>query len=135
MQCNFKMDMQPTVTELYKNAERLGPKDLSRLLKKLTILLFKRSGANVLPDKEAVLLQELNKGFPTDKWTRLKELDQKMEFNEINEEEQTELLQLSKEYENVSLQRLKILTKLAELRNVSHDTLTTQLGIKPFPHA
>ena len=129
------MEMQPTVTELYKNAERLEPKDLSHLLKKLTILLFKRSGANVLPDKEAVLLQELNKGFPADKWARLKELDQKMEFNEINEEEQAELLQLSKEYEHASLQRLKILTKLAELRNVSLDTLTTQLGIKSFPHA
>ena len=129
------MNMQPTVTELYKNAARLEPKDLLSLLKKLTILQFKRSGANVLPDKEAVLLQELNQGFPSEKWSRLKALDHKMEFDELSELENTELLLLSEEYEHAAVQRLKILAKLAEIRNVSIETLTTQLGIQPNPHA
>ena len=131
----MNLNMQPNVSDLYKYAAKLGPKDLLLLLKKLTILQFKRRGVNVLEDKEAVLLQELNEGFPSENWNRLKELDRKMEKESLNEKEKLELLQLSEDYENISVRRLKILVQLAEIRSVTVETLTSQLGIQPTFHA
>lgn len=131
----MNLNVQPNVSDLYKYAAKLGPKDLLLLLKKLTLLQFKRKGINVLEDKEAVLLQELNEGFPSNNWNRLKELDRKLEKEKLSEQEKLELLQLSEAYEKISVRRLKILVQLAEIRTVSVESLTSQLGIQPTFHA
>lgn len=130
-----KMNIQPSVTDLVNNAARLDAKEFESLFKKLAILRLQRAGAKTLPAEESELLQMLNQGFPAEKWERLKHLDWKSEFGVLNKKEEAESLRLAEAYEEASVMRLKIMAKLADLRNISIDELAATLGIKPSYHA
>ncbi len=124
------MNIQPTVAELVNNISRLEEKEFEKLVKKLAVLQMQRRGTMTLPAEESELLQNLNRGFAVEKWERLKYLDWKSEFGSLNRLEEEESLRLAEEYESLSVQRLKMLSKLADLRNVSVDELAMELGIK-----
>ncbi len=129
------MNTQPTVSEILHNASRLETEDFKSLLKKIAILHVQRSGIPSVPQEEAELLVQLNKGFASHKWERLQFLDWKMETTELTEKEAAESLQLAVAYENYTVKRLHLLIKLAELRSMPLNDLMTQLGIKPITHA
>ncbi len=129
------MDNSSSVTRLLEDAARLATKDFEVFFNKIAALRLRRTKAKTLPAKEAELLQQLNEGFPAGKWQRLKLLDEKSEFGTLTEAEETELLQLAEEYEEVTVQRLKILSELAVLRNTTPQVLAEQLGIRPNYHA
>lgn len=129
------MNIQPSVTELVNNAAQLNAKEFESLLQQLSIIQLRRSGAKTLNADESELLQRLNSSFPAAQWERLKFLDEKSEFGKLSKKEEAELLQLSEAYEAASVLRLKMLSKLATLRNTTIEAVANQLGIKPSYHA
>ncbi len=80
---------------------------------------------------ETALLMKINEGFPEDKWSRLSELDEKMEVSTLTDAEAAEALALAEELETYTVQRFQYIKKLASLRNVSVEILMEDLGIKP----
>ena len=114
---------------------QLDAKEFERLYKELSMLKMKRSGAKTLPPNESKLLQALNEGFPSEQWSRLKALDEKLEYGKLTKKEESELLRLSEEYEAATVLRLKLLINLASLRNTTVEALTIELGITPDYHA
>ncbi len=129
------MNAQPTVSDLVDSASRLGAEDFENFFKKLAILYVQYSEISAMPQGEAALLAQINKGFPAAKLERLQCLDWKMEAIGLSEQEAAESLRLATAYENYTLQRLHSLVKLADSRKVSLDELMAQLGLKPLTHA
>ncbi len=129
------MNTQLTVSDILDSASRLGAEDFENLFKKLALLHVQRSGMPAMPQEEAELLVQINKGFPTAKMERLQYLDWKMESNGLSEKEATESLRLATAYENYTVRRLQLLVKLADLRKISLSELMAQLELKPLTHA
>lgn len=129
------MNAQPTVSDLLDSASRLGAEDFENLFKKIAILHVQRSGMSAMPQGEAELLAQINKGFPAAKFERLQYLDWKLETGGLSEKEAAESLRLATAYENYTVRRLQLLVKLADLRKVSLDDLMVQLELKPLTHA
>ena len=80
--------------------------------------------------KESDLLSKINRGFPTENWQRMQYLDSKMETSKISELEYAELTSLTETYEKYCVQRIRLLKKLALLRNISLEEAINQLGVK-----
>jgi hypothetical protein len=128
------MNAQLSVSEIFDNASRLGKQDFDYFFKKLSVLYAHRSNAPFVSIQESELLEKINNGFPEVKWERLKYLDQKMETSTLNDKESVESLKLATAYEKYSVDRLHLLIKLASIKNVSLDTLMTELGINARPN-
>jgi hypothetical protein len=125
----LKMDMEMTVSEILNSAKSLENKKLDELFSALFALRLQRNGTTVLSDLETNLLRNINTEFNPTSLDRLKYLDWKMEFGALTSSEESELLQLAEAFENYSVERLKHLSQLAMLRQVSIDQLIAQLGL------
>ena len=84
--------------------------------------------------REAEILVQINKGLLSVKQERLDELIEKRQRNTITAKELRELKGLIDQVEQSDAERLKLLTELAQLRNVSLRKLIKELGLKPVPH-
>ena len=120
-----------SVAEIINNAKRLEAKSFEKLYQTLTALRVERHGIPMLDETESNLLARINSEFDAQKWERLQYLDWKLEFGALSEPEETESLRLAEEYELFSVERLKGLSQLALLRQISLDDLISQLGINP----
>lgn len=118
-----------TVSEILNSAKSLENKKLDELFSALFALRLQRNGTTVLSDLETNLLRNINTEFNPTSLDRLKYLDWKMEFGALTSSEESELLQLAEAFENYSVERLKHLSQLAMLRQVSIDQLIAQLGL------
>lgn len=123
------MDAKMSVSEILNSAKSLETKKLDELFKGLFALRLQRNGTEVLSDLEANLLNKITTEFDPSNLDRLKYLDWKLEFGALSSEEEIESLQLAEAFENYSVERLKHLTQLAMLRQVSVDQLMEQLGL------
>ncbi|HMQ50072.1 MAG TPA: hypothetical protein PKA00_21750 [Saprospiraceae bacterium] len=79
----------------------------------------KQSKKSTPSKKEMTLLEKINKGFPNKKWQRLQQLDQKMEAGSLGVTEYAELSALTETYEKYSIKRIRLLKKLAIIRNTT----------------
>jgi hypothetical protein len=113
------MNAQLSVSEIFENASRLGKQDFDSFFKKISVLYAHRSNAPFISSQEYELLEKINKGFPEEKWERLKYLDWKMETSTLNDKESIESLKLATAYEKYSVDRLHLLIKLAAIKNIS----------------
>lgn len=118
-----------TVSEILNSAKSLENKKLDELFSALFALRLQRNGTTVLSDLETKLLRNINTEFNPISLDRLKYLDWKLEFGALTSGEESELLQLAEAFENYSVERLKHLSQLAMLRQVSVDQLIAQLGL------
>jgi ERCC4-type nuclease len=118
--------MSTTINTIIREAERLDNRALDDLIAQVTLLRVRRE-AN--PDPEASLLSKINKGLPLVQVVRLRELNQKRQQQTLADEEREELIQLVTKTEQLNVNRLRHLTQLARLRNVSVRELMRQLGI------
>jgi hypothetical protein len=82
-----------------------------------------------LSSEEADLLEKINAGFPIEQWQKLEFLDNKLENSSLSKKEHQELMALTEVYENYTLQRLKYLAQLADLRKTTLREVMKQLGI------
>lgn len=74
-------------------------------------------------------LQNINIGFDSEKWERLKFLDWKSEFDVLSTEEEKELLELAETYEEYTVERLKNISELAILRGTTIDKVIEELSL------
>ncbi len=82
---------------------------------------------------ESELLARINKGFPENFWNRYRKLIARRRAETLTRNEQQELIGMSDQLEAWQVERLQYLINLAELRNISLDALTKDLGICPTP--
>jgi hypothetical protein len=122
------MSVQLSVSEILNNVESLETNKFEQLYRELFTLRVRRNGAS-LNAVESQLLNKINNEFDPKKWERLTYLDWKLEYSALTPKEEAESLKLAEAYENYSVERLKCLSQLAMLRQVSIDNLMVQLGI------
>ena len=123
------------IDEVLKSVAQLESDDLEQVVNKLIALQAQRRAASLSP-AETDLLQQINQGLPSTIRTRYRELHAKLHEETITPAEHEELLQLSDQIEQADAERLRHLIALAQLRQVSVDTLMDQLGIRrPPAHA
>ena len=122
------MSVQLSVSEILNNVENLETNKFEQLYRELFSLRVRRNGAS-LNAAESQLLNKINSEFDPKKWERLTYLDWKLEYSALTPKEEMESLKLAEAYENYSVERLKCLSQLAMLRQVSIDKLMAQLGI------
>jgi polyphosphate kinase len=124
------MGLQLSVSEILNSVEGLETTKFDQLYRELYALRLQRnSGVSILNEEESQLLSRINTEFDQKKWERLTYLDWKLEFSALSEKEDIESLKLAEAFENYSVERLKYLSKLAIIRQVSIDKLIEQLGI------
>jgi hypothetical protein len=127
------MSVQLSVSEILNNVESLETNKFEQLYKELFSLRVQRNGMASLNAAESQLLSNINSEFDPKKWERLTYLDWKLEYSALTPKEEAESIKLAEAYENYSVERLKCLSQLAMLRQVSIDKLMQQLGINtPF---
>jgi hypothetical protein len=124
------MSLQLSVSEILNSVEGLETTKFDQLYRELYALRLQRnSGMRVLNDVESQLLSKINTEFDPKKWERLTYLDWKLEFSALSEKEEIESLKLAEAFENYSVERLKCLSRLALIRQISIDKLIEQLGL------
>jgi len=118
-----------TLDELLNGVAQLDTPALERFISQVLTLRAKRIAPSV-PEEEAELLQQINQGLPLDVQQRYDELTAKRRAETLTPEEHQELLALVDRIEQADAERLRALTKLAQLRKVSVMTLMAELGIR-----
>ncbi len=122
------MAINSSVATLFHEAEQLDNRSLDAFIDTILSLRIQRE----TPDKqkeEAILLKKINKSLSIEQIERFRALNQKRIEDDISEQENSELLILLEKIEKLNVNRLKYLTTLARLRNVSVRELMNQLGI------
>lgn len=121
--------------QVLKGVDSLDTPELERFLAQVSALLARRKAPSI-PQREAVLLQHINRPLllPAQQ-LRYQQLSQRLQADNILPNEYDELLALVDTHEQADAARMQCLFELAQLRNVSLDTLMQQLGIQtPAPH-
>jgi hypothetical protein len=122
-----------SLDELIKAANQLNETDLDRLLQQVVALRTQRK-AHVLPAEEAQLLDKINQSIPAELYAQYQVLRAKREAETLSEKEYNTLIELSKQIEQFSANRLESLVKLAQSRQVSLTELMERLGIQPVSY-
>jgi len=92
-----------------------------------------RRMAPSLPQREAELLQKINRGLPRNLNQRSRSLIEKRRADSLSPAERQELLNLTGEAEKWQAERAGYLVELAEIRGTSPSRLMDDLGIEPPP--
>jgi len=124
------MGVQASVDQILDKASRLSKQDFEQLLTNLNMLRARRNAPS-LTGSESNLLIKINEGFPAEKWARLSQLDEKLEFSDLTETEAEEHLALAEALEAYTVQRFIWLKQLATLRNTSVEQVMKDLDITP----
>lgn len=117
--------MSSSVSTLIRDVERLDNRSLDTFISNVISLRVRRTNHK----EDALLLEKINKSLPFEQVERLRTLNQKRVKSVISEQEYSELLVLLEKTEKLNVSRLKHLTTLARLRNISVRELMNQLGI------
>ena len=119
-----------SVDELIKAANQLNESDLNRFLQQVVTIRTQRK-ASVLSVEEAQLLAKINQAIPATLQEQYQRLRTKREEESLTNQEHSQLIELSKQIEQLSAERLEALATLAQLRQVSLSELMSQLGLAP----
>lgn len=122
------MAINSSVATLFHEAEQLDNRSLDAFIDNILSLRTQRE----TPDKqkeEAILLKKINKSLSIEQIERFRAFNQKRIEGNISEQEYSELLILLEKVEKLNVNRLKYLTTLARLRNISVRELMNQLDI------
>lgn len=117
------------IDELLQGVARLGSSDLEQFADRVLALRARRRAPS-LPQREAELLQLINRGVPAEVRRRYDELNDQLHAETITDEEQQELLKLIEQIEEADAERLRHLAELAPLRQVPLDALMDQFGLR-----
>jgi hypothetical protein len=117
------------VDDMLKGVAQLEPNELAQVVNKL-LALQARQRAISLSKTETDLLEQINQGLPQTVRLRYDELATKLQEETLTPSEHEELLRLTDQIEQADVERLCALIALAELRQVSLDTLMDQLGLR-----
>jgi hypothetical protein len=121
--------------DLEQAAKRAGLTPDAYVLATLRERLPKNFSQAQLSKREAELLLSVNESLSQIQWQRYHELLAKRQAEQLIEEEQLELIQLSNTLEEANAKRIGYLAELAQLRHTSLDKLMNDLGLTPSSHA
>jgi hypothetical protein len=124
------IDAQVSPDELLTAVDQLGTTELDRFVSRVLSLQARRKAPSLPPEEEALIV-EINRGLPADVHDRLRLLDEKRADETLTPEEHAELLRLVDQLEDLQVQRVEKLSRLARLRGVSLTALMDTLGIRP----
>jgi hypothetical protein len=120
--------MTLSINTIYHELEGLDKRSLDTFIDNILSLRVRRE----LSDRqiqESQLLLKINKGLSLKESERYQSLNQKRIEETISKEEYLELEKLTEKIEKLNVSRLKYLTTLARLRNVSVRDLMVQLNL------
>ena len=120
--------MTLSINNIYHELEGLDKRSLDTFIDNILSLRIRRE----FPDsqiQESQLLLRINKGLSLKESERFQFLNQKRFDETISKEEYLELEKLVEKIEKLNVSRLKYLTTLARLRNVSVRDLMLQLNL------
>ncbi|MEL6491903.1 MAG: STAS/SEC14 domain-containing protein [Cyanobacteria bacterium J06621_3] len=118
-----------SVDELIRAANQLNETELDRFLQQVVTLRTQRK-VGVLSVEEAQLLDKINQPIPMTLQERYQRLRTKREDESLTSKEHSQLIELSKQIEQLGAERLEALATLAQLRQVSLPELMSQLGLE-----
>jgi hypothetical protein len=118
-----------SVDELLSAVDDLNEKELEHLVRRVLWIQARRK-APILEPEETQLLLEINRGIPTELSQRYQILRDRRDDEDLTESEQSEIIRLCDEMENIGVKRLEALTRLADLRQVPLLQLMSDLGIQ-----
>lgn len=113
---------------LLHSVAQLETREIEQFLSQVSVLLAQRKAPN-LNKRESELLQAINRSLPETLQERYSELRHKLDNYSITSTEQEEFTRIVDQIELADAERLGHLIELAQLRNVSLDSLLEQLGI------
>jgi hypothetical protein len=134
-------DLMPTIhveaevsrEELLKAVEQLSPQELSQFVSQVLTLRARRDAPG-LSATDSQLLLRINRGLPEDLGRRYAELIAKRQSEGLDQDEISELQQLTNVVESLEADRVSALTDLARSRGISLEMLMTDLGIPAPAH-
>jgi hypothetical protein len=121
--------MTLSINTIYHELEGLDKRSLDTFIDNILSLRIRRE----LSDRqiqESQLLMKINKGLSLKESERYHLLNQKRFDEVISEEEYVELEKLVAKIEKLNVTRIKYLTALARLRNISVRDLMIQLNLR-----
>lgn len=125
----------PPFSELVETAVNLSWQEYEQFLQAVNQQRAQQR-SDVLPKAEADLLKKIYRPFSPKSRSRLDLLNSKIWDESLTEVEHKELLQLIESQEKWAAQRMRLVAKLALLRNTDYATLAQQLGLAvPKIHA
>lgn len=107
----------------------LAPNDFVVSVLRQRLLQTQKNIAPHLSERESSLLHQINQGLPDETWTRYRELIKKRNAHELTPEEQSALIDISDEIEELNASRIQNLSDLALLRGISLPDLMKELGM------
>jgi hypothetical protein len=120
---------QIDLNEVLESVAQLDIPEIEQFAFQVNRVLASRKAPG-LPEKEAELLEQINRGLPPATQARYEELNARLHANRLTSEEHQELLGLVDQVELADAKRLKHLIELAQVRGVPLDALMCQLGIE-----
>jgi len=124
----IQLDVELSTTDLLRAAAQLPRTELKEFVRAVIDLNARQTSA-VLTEKEAELLQNINRGVPAAMQARLLALIDKRQMETITPSELTELQGITAQIEALNVERLGYLTTLAQLRQVPLSQLRQELGL------
>ena len=118
-----------SVEDLLQATDNLDASDLERLFDRV-LLIRARQKTTVLSPEETHLLKEINREIPATLEETYQTLARKRDEDCLTELEHTQLIGICNQMELLSVDRLKALTALADLRQVSLSQVMEELGIQ-----
>ncbi|HWQ35810.1 MAG TPA: STAS/SEC14 domain-containing protein [Blastocatellia bacterium] len=118
--------------QLVKAAVQLPQAEFDDLVARLMVARAQRRVPH-LSGEEARLLLRINRGLSEKQRRRFHELIDKRRAETLTTSEHKELLKLTVKAEQLNVERIEALARLARLRGVTLKQVMQQLGIKPPP--
>lgn len=115
--------------DVFRGVDQLSTPEFEDFVKRILALRAKRR-ASVLSKTETELLQEINRGLSQTAQQRFDDLRLKMQQESLTPAEHQELLDMTAQVEKLDAERIRSMAELAQLRDVSIQTLMKQLGIR-----
>lgn len=134
----LSIDLSPELEARLRTAaarEGLGAEEyvLASVQERLGETQAHRSGH--LGDREAFLLESINRGLSQETWERYHELVERRRSEALSTEEQRELIAISDRIEALNAERINYLVQLADLRGTGLRSLMAGLRIEAPPYA
>ena len=128
------MGSQTSVNELVKGVQQLSTEDFDLFFKKISKLRVVKTESS-LTKHEQDLLHQIRNILPPDFKKRFFGLAEKRDSRSITEAELAELLELTGQYEQYDLARLRLMIELANSRGISLPDLVKQFKLYPKENA
>ena len=120
-----------SVNELLKTVGQLSVEEFQLFYAKIQAIRSQKI-VPYISEQEEKVLQKVNTPFSRKKQIRFNYLIAKRDLQTLIEEEYEELLNLIQAFEKFELKRLKLLTKLADIKKITLPEVITHYNIYPL---